>query len=80
MLHTPARSNGGFPLLAEDTGSKMAWMTALQDTIRNNKRTTTVMTTVNNTATVVGAQYTEHLHSYEEDDALATTQQVTAVF
>jgi hypothetical protein len=35
MLHTPSRSNGGFPLLAEDSGSKMAWITALQDTVRN---------------------------------------------
>lgn len=34
MLHTPARSKGGFPLLSEDASSKEAWITALQEIIR----------------------------------------------
>lgn len=78
MLHTPARSNGGFPLLAEDASSKMAWIRALQDTVRNNKRSPTHAEAVRTAEDKTGAQFSEHRHSYEEEDMI--TPKVTTVF
>ena len=37
MLHVPARANGGFPLLAEDSAAKKEWMEALQCVIDDYK-------------------------------------------
>ena len=74
MLHTPSRSNGGFPLLAEDSGSKMAWIAALQDTVRNSKKPAAARTEV----TPAPASPPFHTHSYEEEDTF--TPNVTTVY
>ena len=78
MLHTPARSNGGFPLLAEDASSKVAWIQALQDTVRNSKRSPAHAVAVTAKAEGTGAHFSEHRHSYEEEDTI--TPKVTTVF
>ena len=72
MLHTPSRSNGGFPLLAEDSGSKMAWITALQETVRNSKTPPTKA----ETPSLPSPQY-DH-HSYEEEETF--TPNTTTVY
>ena len=76
MLHTPTRSNGGFPLLAEDSGSKMAWITALQDTVRNSKRPPA------HTPAAAAPPSPPQLdtYSYHEEDETTFTPNVTTVY
>lgn len=71
MLHTPARSKGGFPLLAEDATSKAAWIAALQEAFTNSKHMRVLE------ATSTSAQCREEL-SYEEEENISTN--VTTVF
>lgn len=58
MLHTPGRTNGGFPLYAENEESKKAWMKALQKVIEE---------------TVEPADESVAASTYEEDEDLYAT-------
>lgn len=74
MLHTPARSKGGFPLLAEDATSKAAWIAALQEAFTHSKHMRVLEA---GTSASTSAQCREEL-SYEEEENISTN--VTAVF
>jgi hypothetical protein len=73
MLHTPVRSKGGFPLLAEDSASKMAWISALQASVRNFKRLSP-----SRDVACASAQRREQRLGYEEEDNI-TSSKVTTV-
>lgn len=74
MLHTPARSKGGFPLLAEDSTSKAAWIAALQEAFTNSKHMRCLEA---GTPASSNAQCREEL-SYEEEENISS--KVTTVF
>ena len=74
MLHTPARSKGGFPLLAEDATSKGEWIAALQEAFTNSKHMRVLEA---GTSASTSAQCREEL-SYEEEENISTN--VTTVF
>ena len=76
MLHTPARSKGGFPLLAEDSASKMAWISALQASLRDYKRLSP-----SRDLPCSSAQRREQRLGYEEEDNItsSTSSKVTTI-
>ena len=69
MLHTPARSKGGFPLLAEDSASKMAWISALQTSLRDYKRLSP-----SRDVACSSAQRREQRLGYEEEDNITSSK------
>ena len=81
MLHTPARSKGGFPLLAEDAMSKTAWITALRDTVRCSKHPVQLRSKLEAAATASASPSglcTREQLSYEDEENISA--KVTTVF